>query len=134
MKKVKPGRGLSFIGFIGSIIAVVLGIFWLMLVIYFFEKENESGSPVFYFFLLFGIIFILLGIGGAIYNYINAFSKKRFPVFDIVEDSKEGDHFESAIRRKRQSGNGNYCPYCGNPVEELFSFCPNCGKDLKRRR
>lgn len=129
---VKPGRGMSFIGFIGSIIVVAFGIGWLILVIYSFRKENELDSPSFYFFLLFGIIFILVGIGSAIYNYKNAFSKKRFSVFDIVEDSKESDPFESPIKKGRQSDALNYCPYCDSPVEESFSFCPKCGKGLRR--
>jgi len=133
MKKVKPSRGLSFTGFIGSIIVVVFGIGWLVLVIYIFKKENESGSPSFYLLLLFGIIFILAGIGSAIYNYKNALSKKPFSVFDIVEDSKESDPFESLIKKGRQSSVLNYCYYCGSPMEESFSFCPKCGKDLRKR-
>lgn len=132
MKKVKPGRAPSFMGFIGSIISVVLGILWLILIIYFFRKDNELDSPVFYIFLVFGIIFVIMGIAGAVYSYY-AF-KRRISLFEIVDSSEEGEHLDfNAIPKERQSGALNYCLYCGSSVEKSFSFCPKCGKNLRRR-
>lgn len=128
LRRVKPGRAPSFMGFIGSIIVIVVGIIWTTAVIYIGKKEGDL--PV--ILVLFGIIFIIMGIANAVYSYY-AF-KGRISVFDIVDSSEEGEDLDfNAIRKERQSGPSNYCPYCGSSVEESFSFCPKCGKNLRRR-
>ncbi len=131
MKSIKPGRAPSFIGFAGSILTVVFGLFWLMLVNYLFEENNESGTLPYFFFILFGIGFVIVGIGMAIYNYKNTFSKNRFSVLDIEDSSEEGKPSDSETPKNSLSDSLNYCPYCGNPIEKSFSFCPKCGKKLR---
>jgi len=52
-----------------------------------------------------------------------------FPmIYDIVDESEEDEIIE---RKINDTGALNYCPYCGNPVKESFSFCPKCGKKIK---
>ena len=52
MKSVKPGRGPSAMGAVGSVIAVIFGIFWTI-------TAASMGAP--FFFPLFGVLFIILG-------------------------------------------------------------------------
>ena len=51
MKSVKPGRGPSGMNFIGSVIAIVFGIFWTIM-------AARMGAPA--FFPIFGVIFIIM--------------------------------------------------------------------------
>lgn len=60
-------------------------------------------------FIIFGIVFIMAGIGSAIYNYKNAFGKNRISEYDIVEPGEE----EISERLGASSSSLNYCPYCG---------------------
>lgn len=131
MKSLKPGRVPSFMGFASSIFAAVFGLFWLILVNYLFEENNEFGTLPYFFFILFGIGFVIASIGMAIYNYRNTFSKKRFSVLDIEDLSEEGKPLDSETPKSSLSDSLNYCPYCGNPIEKSFSFCPKCGKKLR---
>lgn len=68
MKSVKPGRGPSGMKFIGSVFAIVFGIFWTIM-------AARMGAPA--FFPIFGVIFIIMGIVQAAYNYKNATDKNR---------------------------------------------------------
>lgn len=132
MKSVKPGRATSRAGFIGSIIIVVFGIAWSVLVVSLFAKENEIGQPHFYFFILFGIVFIGLGIASAIFNYKNAYSKNRYSLYDVVDSSEEQDPFRFETGNYNSSTNSmNYCPYCGNVIQKDYTFCPGCGRKLR---
>ena len=63
MKSIKPGRGPSAMGAMGSIIAVIFGIFWTI-------AAASMGAP--FFFPLFGVLFIIMGIVQAVYNFKNA--------------------------------------------------------------
>lgn len=132
MIHIKPGRVPSRMGFIGSLIAIIFGIFWLILANSLFVSGGESGSPQHLFFMFFGAIFIIAGIINAIYSYKNAFGQKRISEYDIVDPSEEKNFDTLSEDRKLLSGSFNYCPYCGNPIERTFSFCPGCGKKLKK--
>ncbi|HON58848.1 MAG TPA: zinc-ribbon domain-containing protein [Smithella sp.] len=121
MKQVKPGRIPSLMDFVGSIIAVIGGIVWTV-------AAAAMGAPA--VFPLFGVVFVLAGIGMAVYNYINAFGSKRISEYDIVDPSEEGTP-DLSVGGRRLSGDSNYCPYCGRPLDSSFSFCPKCGKKLK---
>ena len=115
MKSIKPGRAPSIIQGIASIIITIFGTFWTIMTFH-------LGLG---FFTLFGILFVTLGIIITIYNFKNATSKNRYSTFDITEKNEEIDplnkHFVSTT---------NYCPYCGNKIEDNFEFCPKCGKKL----
>ena len=63
MRSVKPGRGPSMMGGIGAVIAIVFGIVWTL-------SAAQMGAPG--FFPLFGVLFILVGVVQAVYNFKNA--------------------------------------------------------------
>lgn len=140
MKSIKPGRGQSGMGFIGSIIAIIFGIFWTILAV-----SISAGSPfggVATIFPLFGVLFIITGIVQAIYNYKNATGKDRYSILDITDSSEEGDPSAKWIKdhigeteeidqeETSDAADVNFCPYCGEKVESQFNFCPKCGKNI----
>ncbi|MCZ0754190.1 zinc-ribbon domain-containing protein [Anoxybacillus sp. J5B_2022] len=137
MKSIKPGRGPSFQGVAGSIVAIVFGIFWTVMA---FSITADSPFPVTNFFPFFGLIFIGLGIFQAIYHYKNATGKNRMSVIDIVDSDEEPDPLNARFGRKQprfstedvvaRDDNRNYCPYCGQQVQNDFNFCPTCGKRI----
>ena len=59
------------------------------------------GAPA--FFPIFGVIFIIMGIVQAAYNYKNATGKNRYSSFDITEDGEEPDPLEQRF------GGTEYC-------------------------
>lgn len=133
MKSIKPGRGPSAMGVMGSIIAVVFGIFWTI-------TAASMGAPA--FFPVFGILFITMGIVQGFYHYKNATGKNRFSTFDITDESEERDPLEDLVRGKEnnhpvpstaemeEEEGYQFCPYCGTKAEKDFQFCSKCGKKL----
>lgn len=139
MKSIKPGRGQSGMNFIGSIVAIVFGIFWTIIAV-----NISAGSPfggVSTIFPLFGVLFIITGIVQAVFNYKNATSKDRYSILDITDSHEEGDpstkwikdHVNEIVLDEKDAtdlGDINFCPYCGEKVKDQFNFCPKCGKDI----
>ena len=128
MRSVKPGRGPSMMGGIGAVIAIVFGIVWTL-------SAAQMGAPG--FFPLFGVLFILVGVVQAVYNFKNAGSKNRFSAFDITEEGEEPDplngRFGSASApTDARSAETHFCPYCGAPVQNDFAFCRKCGRELPK--
>ena len=127
MKSIKPGRGPSFMAGIGSVGAAVFGIIWTI-------AAASMGAPT--FFCLFGVVFVIIGIAQAAYNFKNAAGKNRFSTFDITDESEEPDPLnqrfgEPQIEHIDNTGeNGNFCPYCGSKVNSDYEFCRNCGKRI----
>lgn len=129
MKSVKPGRGPSGMQAIGSLIAVVFGIFWTI-------AAARMGAP--FFFPLFGILFIIVGIVQAVYHYKNATGKDRYSLYDITDESEESDPLAQQFskenkefgRYEKRKGKNPFCPYCGAEVESNYEFCPKCGRKL----
>lgn len=128
MKSVKPGRGPSMMGGIMSIAVGLFGVFWTILAV--------SGGA--WFMAPFGIIFVIIAIVQAVYNFKNATGKNRYSHFDITDGDEEVDPWNE---RFGQSGNmsrnfsenlggTNFCPYCGAKADSDFEFCQNCGKKL----
>ena len=57
MKHIKPGRGPSAMGALGSVIAVVFGIFWTV-------SAASMGAPN--SISIFGVLFVIVGIVQAV--------------------------------------------------------------------
>ena len=96
------------------------------------------GAPA--FFPIFGVLFIIIGIVQAVYNFKNATGKNRYSSFDIVDSQEEpdpldqqfgGDADAPVFRDIPPAGAElRYCPYCGAEVGEGFAFCAKCGRKL----
>ena len=93
MKSIKPGRGPSAMGAMGSVVAIIFGIFWTIM-------AASMGAPL--FFPIFGVIFILLGVVQAVYHFKNATGKERFSEFDIVDSQEEPDPLERRFGQERE--------------------------------
>ena len=130
MKSIKPGRGPSMMGGVVSIAIGIFGIIWTI----------GAGSIGGGLFALFGVVFVVIAIVNAVYNFKNATNKNRYSTFDIVDDSEEpdplnerfgGTSYEGAQAYKNEeSGGSEFCPYCGADVEEDYVYCNKCGKKL----
>lgn len=139
MRSIKPGRGPSGMSFIGSVAAVIFGIFWTFMAV---AMTADAPFPISIVFPLFGVIFVAIGIVQAMYHLRNATGKDRFSEFDITEESEETDPLNTWVHEKHQtfdqrntaSESGeeryNYCPGCGGKLNEEYSFCPHCGRRL----
>lgn len=128
MKSIKPGRGPSYMGGIGSIITGVFGLIWTFLTI-------SMGAP--FFFSLFGVVFIVLSIVQAVYHFKNATGSERYSAYDIVDAEEEPDplnarHTAMQPEEKATEGGtgGNFCPYCGARTQSGHVYCKQCGKQL----
>ena len=131
MKSVKPGRGPSAMGAVGSLFAAVFGIIWTI-------AAASLGAPV--FFCLFGVVFVILGIVQAVYHFKNATGENRYSAFDIVDSGEEPDPLDRRFRPESgpaaapaedgESGEFRFCPYCGARLGSGFTFCGKCGKRL----
>lgn len=92
------------------------------------------GAPT--LFCLFGVVFVIIGIVQAIYNFQNATGKNRFSSFDITDENEELDPLnerfgEPRIEHKDYTNeNGNFCPYCSTKTNSDYEFCRNCGKKI----
>jgi hypothetical protein len=137
LKSVKPGRGPSFLGGVGSVGAVIFGIIWTIV-------AASMGAPA--LFPLFGVVFIIIGIVQAVYHFKNATSENRYSAFDITDENEEPDPLNERFGNHRsaeprdlhkpnespeQEDAGNFCPYCGAPVHSDYEFCRKCGRNLK---
>ena len=128
MKSIKPGRGPSMMGGIGSVGAVIFGIIWTF-------AAMSIGAP--WFFCLFGVVFIVIAGVQAYYNFHNATAENRYSAFDITEEGEETDPLQERFGesagnagQNRISASGGFCPYCGTPAEKDHRFCRNCGKKI----
>jgi len=114
-------------GGIGSVVAILFGIFWTV-------SASSMGAPG--FFPLFGVLFIILGIAQAVYHFKNAAGDNRFSAFDITDDGEEPDpldaHFRQNDESKTKVETGEFCPYCGCKVKEDYQFCRQCGKNISQ--
>ena len=85
MRSVKPGRGPSLQGAIGSIFAVVFGIFWMV-------SAAKMGAPT--PFVLMGLVFVVIAGSNVIVSLMNATGENRFSLYDITEEGEEPDPLE----------------------------------------
>ena len=130
MKSIKPGRGPSMLGGIGCLAAAIFGVIWTLMAL-------SMGAPV--PFALFGVIFVVLGLVQAIFNFKNATGKNRYSAFDIVDSSQEPDPLQQRFGTQERNpapppadgtDDFQFCPYCGARLGSGFTFCAKCGKRL----
>ena len=125
VKSIKPGRGPSMMSGVGGIAAAIFGLLWTI-------GAASIGAPV--FMTLFGVVFIVVALISVFYNLHNATSENRMSAFEITEDGDETDPLNKAfgaVKETTQTAEGSkFCPYCGQPVQDDFEFCNNCGKKL----
>ncbi|MBQ2956460.1 MAG: zinc-ribbon domain-containing protein [Clostridia bacterium] len=133
MKSIKKGRAPSAMEGIGGVFAALFGIFWTVTAL-------SIGAPP--LFAAFGLIFVGLAVSGAIYNFRNATSKKRFSEYDIVETGEEDDPLNERFGEDAGPGEGeqtarvagreafSFCPYCGAELDRGDNFCGKCGKRM----
>ncbi len=93
MRSVKPGRGPSLQGAIGSIFAVVFGIFWMV-------SAAKMGAPT--PFVLMGLVFVVIAGSNVIVSLMNATGENRFSLYDITEEGEEPDPLEEVLNKKRK--------------------------------
>lgn len=79
-------------GAFGAVIGVIFGVIWT-------GAAASMGAPP--FFLFFGVLFIIVGIVQAVYNFKNATGENRFSSFDITEDGEEPDPWTPGSGRRR---------------------------------
>ena len=114
MKSIKPGRGPSAMGGIAAAGAALFGIIWIAI----------AGSMGAYIMVPFGIIFVVIAIVSAAYNFYNAGAKNRLSNFDITDDGEEPDPLNQRF------GNQRFCAQCGERLPENAKFCPGCGEKI----
>ena len=129
MKSVKPGRGPSMMSGISGIFVAIFGVIGIAVAV-------NIGAP--FFFPLFGVVFVILAVVQVIYDFQNATGKNRHSVFDIVDENEEPDPWAPDCNppsspAPAQPAAARYCPYCGAPTEDGFSFCTKCGKKLPEK-
>lgn len=156
---VKPGRGPSFMGGLGSVTMIVFGIIWTAMA---FQMTGGIGGPA-SLFPLFGILFTLCGVANAVYSFRNATAKNRYSMVDITDSDSEADPLneiyagspgaaqagsaeERYVAEEVSGGAGpnasdsagtphgrrkQFCPYCGMKVASHYRFCPDCGRELE---
>ena len=129
MKSIKPGRRRSRYNAVGAVIGIVIRIIWTIAAL-------SMGAP--FFFPLFGLVFIGMGVYNAVYNYRNATSENRYSEFDITDENEEPDPLNERYGANKSAGSGDanavhgggFCPYCGTKAEEGYEYCRKCGKKL----
>lgn len=109
-------------GVIIGIAVAAFGVFWTIMAI--------SGGAG--FMAPFGIIFVIIAIVTAVYNYRNATSKNRYSEYDITDEDEEPDPLNERIKGQAapKPHNGRFCPYCGTQNEEDYKYCTSCGREL----
>ncbi|MHB8061465.1 MAG: hypothetical protein ACYDG2_02345 [Ruminiclostridium sp.] len=88
---------------------------------------------------MFGVLFIILGVLQAIYNYKNATGKDRYSFVDITDSKEESDPSDEWIKNKvkeevqedKHNDIVRFCPYCGIQLESDYISCAKCGKTAK---
>ena len=100
----------------------------------------SNGRP--FFFPLFGVVFIIMGIVQAVYHFKNATSKNRYSAFDITDAHEETDPLNERFGRQSVANSNENRAVDGNVVSALTAaYLPrmttrsveNAEKDLRKR-
>ena len=131
MKSIKRGRAPSMMGGVMGIAVAIFGVIWTIM-------AASMGAP--FFFPLFGIVFIVIAIGQAIYNFKNATGENRYSEYDIVDENEEIDPMNRRFGAREQQVEAVYpqaseecafCPRCGTKAQAGDNFCRKCGRRLR---
>jgi len=85
------------------------------------------------------VVFIIIAVVSAVYNFKNATGKKRFSEYDIMDSSEEPDPLNerfgehTPVHHESVPEADAFCSYCGTPVEDDYRFCNSCGKKLPQK-
>lgn len=117
-------------GGVMSILVGIGGVIWTI------AAASMGGG----LFALFGVVFVIVAIVQAVYNFKNATGENRYSSFDVVDSREEPDPFNDRFGGYDRSDDGyeavpelnaeGFCPYCGAPADNDFEFCRKCGKKL----
>ena len=124
MKSIKPGRGPSMMGGFMSIVIGLIGVFWTLSAI-------SMGAP--FFFCMFGVVFVVIAVVQAVYNFKNATSKNRYSVYDITAVGEETDPLNEKYgntEKPQENIDMIFCPYCGKKTIKEARYCSHCGKEI----
>lgn len=135
MKSIKPGRGPSAMGAVGSVVVGIFGVFWTI-------GAASMGAPP--FFILFGIVFVGLAVFQGIFHFKKATGTNRMSMYDITDHDQEPDPLNPIFTRTKSSPSYDheeqpaadnaisYCPFCGNKIlDQSHLFCSKCGKEIR---
>lgn len=116
----------------GGIVGIgmaAFGVFWTIMAL-------RIGAP--WMFAGFGVIFIVIAVSNAVYNFMNATGKKRFSEYDITSDEEESDPLNELFGEQTEesvnAGNREayaFCPYCGEQLDKGDKYCSECGKRIQ---
>jgi len=102
---------------------------------FWYPLDGDSGTSQRYI-ALFGVLWTGIAVVTTVYNFRNATGKNRYSQFDITEGDEEPDPLNERFGESREpekageESDSRFCPYCGTPVHENFSYCNSCGKKL----
>ena len=155
MKSFKRGRGPSMMGGVVAVCMAVFGLIWTVMASRITKDPfgdmggmagfNVSGTSGMFdsigsIFPLFGVVFMVVAIVVAVYNFKNATSKNRYSEFDIVDGHEEpdplnqrfgGEPYESNEGSwQAETAESRFCPYCGAKAQQGYEYCNQCGKKL----
>ena len=126
--EIKPGRTVSKIGILFGIIAIVFGIFWIVLLLR-LSSQDDGLEPGVVFLLVFGAMFIIAAIAITAFYAKSAYGKNRPSVVDVEESAgEEASAATAADDKAAQKQEISFCPYCGKALKRDFSYCQYCGK------
>ena len=158
MKSFKRGRGPSMMGGVVAVCMAVFGLIWTIMAsnitknpfgdmgglegVRGFGATGTTGmfNTVGSIFPIFGVVFMVIAIAIAVYNFKNATGKNRYSEFDIVDGNEEpdplnqrfgGQAYESSEGSWQAEGpESRFCPYCGAKAQAGYEYCNQCGKKL----
>lgn len=116
MKSIKPGRGPSMMGGIGSLFAAIFGLLWTI------SALSMDAPPV---FAVFGVAFILMALVSGAYHLHNATGKNRFSELDITEEGEEPT-------RSRSRSTTASVPAADSPCRRTMTFARPAGERTKQ--